>query len=458
LFPSPKRRDEGFDSAWEANVKQHVVIIGAGITGLTTAYKLLRDGSRVTVIEKNPDIGGLAASFLLDGSPVDRYYHFICKEDHDLIALTDELGLKGNLQQREGTTGSYVDGTIYPFNTPFDLMAFSPIPFFQRIRFGLHAWISQRRKDYLQLDEIPAKQWLIRNIGYEAYMAVWDPLLRIKFGQAHENISAAWIWHRIHRVATSRNGLFSPNSYGYFDQGCFTLLNKLHEKARESEGFELLANETVETITVRDGQVTGVKLQSDGRYIEANTVVSTIAVKDFLKIAPNMDEYSDQLGKIQYINVICLLLQLDRAFSNHFWLNVNDPNIAFNGIVEVTNLNPRPDMNNPHIVYIPFYLDELDSRWAASDDELLDECIAAMKIIRPDFNEDWIQNRRVFRDRNAQALCSVGFVKIMPGHGTPVDGLYITDSSQYYPEDRTLSASVRLAAQVVDIIHERTST
>ena len=42
---------------------QAVTIIGAGVAGLTIAYQLARQGFRVTVIEKNPVVGGLARTF-----------------------------------------------------------------------------------------------------------------------------------------------------------------------------------------------------------------------------------------------------------------------------------------------------------------------------------------------------------------------------------------------------------
>ncbi len=45
----------------------------------------------------------------------------------------------------------------------------------------------------------------------------------------------------------------------------------------------------------------------------------------------------------------------------------------------------------------------------------------------------------------------MGFSEIMPAMGTPIRGLYITDSSQYYPEDRTLSASVKLGSSVAEL-------
>ena len=97
---------------------------------------------------------------------------------------------------------------MFKFNTPFDLFKFSPIPFSQRLRFGLNVLISQHRKHWYEMDKVSAKEWLIDQVGPEAYAAIWDPLLRIKFGPFQEEISAAWIWHRIHRVSRSRYGLF----------------------------------------------------------------------------------------------------------------------------------------------------------------------------------------------------------------------------------------------------------
>jgi len=31
----------------------------------------------------------------------------------------------------------------------------------------------------------------------------------------------------------------------------------------------------------------------------------------------------------------------------------------------------------------------------------------------------------------------------MPSHRTPIRGLYVTDSTQFYPEDRTISQAIR---------------
>ena len=50
---------------------RHVVIIGAGIGGLTSAIRLAQHGSRVTVIEARSSAGGLASGFEIDGFRFD---------------------------------------------------------------------------------------------------------------------------------------------------------------------------------------------------------------------------------------------------------------------------------------------------------------------------------------------------------------------------------------------------
>lgn len=434
-------------------MKNTVIIIGAGVTGLSAAYKLLKAGYSVKVIESGPETGGLAGTFTLEGKPVDRYYHFVCREDKALIDLSVELGLAGKLHWREAGTACYIGSRIHPFNTPVDLLRFSPVPFSQRIRLGIHALISQHRKRWKNLDQVPAKEWLIKHIGYDAYMAIWDPLLRIKFGAAHEKISAAWIWHRIHRVATSRERLMAGNVYGFFDQGCYTFLEGLVSAVSEFEESQIITSAKVIRIEAEDGKVSGVTLES-GETIAADAIISTLAVNDFLEITPAMAEYSHGLKQIDYINVVCLVLHLKRPFTEHFWLNVNDPDISFNGIVEVTNLNPRPDMVDCHLAYIPFYVSDEDPHWRAADDSIFQECVNAMTKIDPEFHEGLIKDWLVFRDRNAQALCTVGFLSITPEFETPIKGLYMTDSSQYYPEDRNLSASVLLADNVVKCVDD----
>jgi protoporphyrinogen oxidase len=434
-------------------VSKKVIIIGAGITGLTAALRVIDQGYKVTVVEASEEVGGLAGSVILDGVPVEKYYHFICREDTDLIKFIGELDLADKLNWREAGTSAFINGKIYPFNSPLDLIKFDPIPLSERLRFGTNVVTSQFRKSWLGLDKAAAKSWLIRRVGMSAYMAIWDPLLRIKFGEFHEQISAAWIWHRIHRVSRSRSRLFRPNSYGFLEQGCHTLMKRMLEKLSGSESFSLIPNRRVSKILIEQDKTRGVQLQN-GETIQADLIISTCAIPNFLTLIDSLGAYGAKLASIKYLNVACVLFELDRPFSNSFWLNVNDPRVSFNGIVETTNLNPRPDLKAKSLLYIPYYMSSDNPRWEWMDEAFFDDYIGALMLINTKFNENWITGRHVFRDVNAQAVCLVGFSEIIPPMRTPIHGLYITDSAQYYPEDRTLSASVRLGSSVAKLLIE----
>ncbi|WP_250646283.1 phytoene desaturase family protein [Microbacterium tenebrionis] len=54
-----------------ARPASRVIVIGGGVSGLATACLLARDGHRVTVLEKNPDLGGRAGAWEQDGFTFD---------------------------------------------------------------------------------------------------------------------------------------------------------------------------------------------------------------------------------------------------------------------------------------------------------------------------------------------------------------------------------------------------
>ena len=83
------------------------------------------------------------------------------------------------------------------------------------------------QSDWRGLDGLPARDWLIDNIGKEAYNVIWHPLLRVKFGDHYDKISAAWLWHRIVRVARSRNPWWGRSMFGYLTHGSETIVRAL---------------------------------------------------------------------------------------------------------------------------------------------------------------------------------------------------------------------------------------
>jgi phytoene dehydrogenase-like protein len=54
-----------------------VVIIGGGLSGLSTGVYACKHGYDVTIVEKNEKVGGLCATWYVDGCTIDGCIHWL---------------------------------------------------------------------------------------------------------------------------------------------------------------------------------------------------------------------------------------------------------------------------------------------------------------------------------------------------------------------------------------------
>lgn len=428
-----------------------VGIIGGGPAGITLAYNLQNLGFQVTLFEADSDLGGLVRSFPFGDIRIERYYHFLCGDDLAYFEKLHQLGLSERLRWKPTKMGFFHDGITYPFASAMDLLRFGGMSLSGRLRYGLWALRCSVGGDWRALDGIAAKPWLIKNIGLDAYNATWHPLLDIKFHEHHGEISAAWIWHRVHRVSRSRKHLFAQEQLGYLDGGTDVLLDALIAGATR-RGALFRKNTPVRRIHIENHRATAVELQ-DGRKEHFDRLVSAVPLPVFLRLAPDLPAgYLDRLKKIEFLGVVCVVFRLKRSLTPNYWLNVNDPRIPFNGCIEYTNLNPGMTPDGTSIVYVPFYLPTSHKHFRCSDERLLEECLRSFALIQPDFSPDWVVDAVVSRDLHAQVVCKTGFASQVPLHQTPISNLMLIESSQLYPSDRTVSGTIELADKVTEML------
>ena len=161
---------------------KRVVIVGAGFSGLAAAYELVQRGYRPVVLEAEPEVGGLAAAFLVDGTRIERFYHHWFTNDHHIGALVHELGLGDRLVYKQTRTGMYFANRLYRLSTPFDVLRLPVLSLTNRLRLGFTLLRARLVSDWRDIDHLGAAEWM-RKLGGEAtFRVVWEPLLRNKFG------------------------------------------------------------------------------------------------------------------------------------------------------------------------------------------------------------------------------------------------------------------------------------
>lgn len=428
-------------------MSERIAVLGAGPMGLAVAYQLARDGHHPVVFEADDRVGGMTASFDFGGLQIERYYHFHCTSDSDFLTVLDELGLASKMRWTETRMGYWFGKRLQAWGNPVALLRFKGLGLVAKFRYGLHAFLCTRRNDWTPLDDVEASGWIRRWVGAEAYEVLWRKLFDYKFYDYAGNLSAAWIWSRIRRIGRSRYSLMREK-LGYLEGGSSTLLDGLHADILR-HGGQVHLSTPVQRIVIENGKVQGV--QAGGERLPFDKVVSTVPLPFIPRLAPDLPE--PILAKFRALNniaVVCVIAKLRRPVSANFWVNTNDPDMDIPGIVEYSNLRPM----EAHIVYVPFYMPGEHPKYAEPDAVFIDKVHRYLMQINPALAADDFIDIRASRYRHAQPICEPGFLARLPPRKLPVEGLWVADTSHYYPEDRGISESIgfgrALAREVVE--------
>lgn len=427
------------------------IIVGGGFAGLTTALRLAKQGKPVVVLEKDADVGGLGGGFKVGNQTLEKFYHHWFTNDVHVMNLIHELKLEDNILLRPTRTGMYYSDQFYRLSTPLDLLKFGALPFIGRIRLGLGVLRARSIKDWKSLEHKTAREWLLEIFGPKVFAVVWEPLLIGKFGDVANEISAVWFWKKLVLRGGSR-GSSGDEMLAYYRGGFAELARQLRD-AVVAQGGQVITNTEAIELTVENGKANGVRLDN-GEILPASDVVFTTPLPVTARILGNKvpDDYLKKLQRIRYLSNVCLVLSLDRSLSDTYWLNVNDANFPFVGIIEHTNFEPPTSYEGRHIVYLSKYLPATDKMYLMSDDELVDFSVPHIRKMFPEFRREWIQEAYVWRADYTQPIVEKNYSQLIPDNHTPLPNVFITSMAQIYPEDRGTNYAVREGNAIAELV------
>ncbi|WP_410209782.1 NAD(P)/FAD-dependent oxidoreductase [Aquirhabdus sp.] len=416
-------------------MSQRIAVLGAGPMGLAVAYQLAHEGHQPVVFEADDRVGGMTAAFDFNGLSIERYYHFHCISDYAFLQMLEELGLSSKMHWVETKMGYWYQNQLQAWGNPLALLQFKGLSLTAKLRYGLHAFLSTKRDDWQPLDNVEASAWIKGWVGAEAYEVLWRRLFDYKFYDYVGNLSAAWIWSRIHRIGRSRYSLFREK-LGYLDGGSETLLQGM-KSAIEAKGGIIHLKTPVSKVVIEDGVIKGVEYLE--QFEAFDKVVSTIPLPYVARIMPDLPEHLlTAFNAKKNIAVVCVIAKLKKAVTENFWLNTNDPEMDIPGLVEYSNLRPLEQ----HVVYVPFYMPGEHEKFSEPDSAFLDKVRTYLKKINPELTDNDFIDIRASRYRYAQPICEPEYLKKLPPVALPIQGLWVADTSYYYPEDRGISESI----------------
>lgn len=434
--------------------RKRIGVIGGGFAGLTAAYRLAKQGFDVTLWERN-QYGGQAGTFPVGDTQLEIFYHHLFKSDTSIADLAEELGIGDKLEWLPSNVGYFSDGKIYPLNGAKDVLKLGSIPFRDRIRLGAVTFYLQHVKDWKKYEKITAHDWLQRALGKRAYDKTLGAQLRAKFGRYYDEVAMVWFWGKIWLRTTSRNNPLDQEKLGYFTGSFRTMVDALVAGC-EHAGVTLRLGDPITSLEqVGDDKGWSVRTESIADSETFDAMIATVPSPVFQRMVPNLPrDYADQLGRLNYEAAVVAILELDRPLTDIYWLNIADDNMPFTGIIEHTNFVDASVYGGRRFVYLSKYLEPDHPYFTMDDDRLIDECVPHLKKVNPEFDQAWIRNTWVFRERAAQPIIPLNYSEMIPPHRTPLPGLYLANTTQIYPEDRGTNYSVRLGNDIAKLVQD----
>lgn len=376
--------------------KSHVVILGAGLTGLSAAWKLSSQGYPVTVIDRNPYAGGLATTFERDGYIFDFGPHRFHSRDDALVDQVADL-LEGALDRRTRTTHFYFDNRYFQYPLKAENI-FSVMDASQLVKCAFSYLNAATRRRLMPVKDNNFEAWCKSRFGAELYNYFFGPYTEKVWGVPPTQMSVRWaaqriavesLWDALMRLFNEKRRFRNPYEYThspYVSEFFYPIggIGRICEKMREdteAAGGSVRLGTSVDRLLLReDGSASGVVVSNDGRSEEvaADFVISTLPVNDLaLMLEPEAPAaVTDAATSLRFRSTKFLFVMLNQhKVTTDHWIYFADKRVLFNRISEMRNFTPMAAPWNRTSLTLEISCDEGDELWDKPAEWLYDRCI-----------------------------------------------------------------------------------
>lgn len=301
------------------------------MSGIGAAYALASNGWRVTLIEAQPLLGGLAGSFEKDGRSFPLGYHHILHRDRTLQFFLELIGALEFVRWRRIRMLFRLGGRNYDLSNPVDFLAF-PMKTADKARFTQMMLRAFVKKDWTDWHDRSAAELVDAWASTGVRETMFEPLSHIKFGMPCSEVSGAWLGARLyHREGSAALGYIPGRNWT--EVVCSGLTRKL-----ASMGVTILTSTKVTSMSADRHVVREVTIDS-GERIGADAFISTIPPEFLVRFLP--DENSPAMRAISYTalaSVICAIPK--KPERDFYWMNLISREHSASGIFMLDVLNP----------------------------------------------------------------------------------------------------------------------
>ncbi|MDH5392573.1 MAG: FAD-dependent oxidoreductase [Gammaproteobacteria bacterium] len=453
------------------NNRQHndkdVLILGAGLAGLTAADVLSAANQSVTVIEAAADVGGLARTiehngfrfdlgghrFVTDNAGLERYVRKLLGEDCLCVSRSSKILLAGR----------YFDYPLRPLN------AISGFGVVMTVSI-LFDYLRQRLVSrFIKTQPLSLKDWVISHFGRTLFDIYFRDYSEKVWGIDCQRIDMSWMQQRVqglslakaikHSLLASRRRQLATlsNRFLYPRWGIGQIADKLTAKIRQSNSVH--TGMRVLKLNHSNLIINNVEVQQAGqkKCLSGDSFISSIPLPALVRAMnpsppAKVVAAASQLGSRDLLTVT-LMLNCAKV-TDQSWIYLPEKKIAFGRLHEPSNwsacLSPE---GKTHLV-LEYFCTRGDSIWNASDKSLTDSSIdqlVTLGLIKCDMVFDSL----VTRIANAYPLFEVGYqqhCQTIYDYLDQFSNLYTAGRSgmfRYYNMDHAMMAGIDAAEKIM---------
>ncbi|MHC4829987.1 MAG: FAD-dependent oxidoreductase, partial [Planctomycetota bacterium] len=401
---------------------KEVIVLGAGLPGLSAAHWLARQDVRVTVLERSAEIGGLARTILRDGYRFDYGgYRFIGSSTEIRELFRGLLG--DDLLSVKATAKIHFRDHLYRYPLdPKDLIAGLGQ---RQATMALWSYTGSRfvRKLPFRAPPRNLEEWLLEEFGETLYRAFFRDYNEKIWGQPCHRLSAELASRRIRGVNLlgslikgalpgSLGGSAKQHEFLYPRLGIGELSASL---AREVESKNSIRREaTVTRVRVRRARVEAIEYRDhDGaQELACTNLISSIPLPRLVYMLDPRPP-ADVLASAQSLpfrDVISVCLELDRAqVTEDSWLYFPDPAIGFARLLEPRNWSEAMVPPGKTSLVAEYYVSEGDKTWSLTDEALVERTIEDLTERLHLIDRSEVEGHMVLRIKKPYPVYEIGY-------------------------------------------------
>ena len=412
-----------------------VVIIGAGVGGLSTGVLLVNNDIKVEIFEKSKKVGGRTSSVTFRNHILDNGFHIMpFYKKSAIYEVMKEAHIESRLKLAIVSDIAFYDGSgfhKYPKGI-LDILQMSLIPFKSRISLLKillpMAFTSMEKTE--ELDKTPLTE-VTRKLDYHS-KRFFDAVCILAFADTAEHISLGEFARTIIRANPFKGG---TSEFAYPDMGGYDRISQVMADYITEQKSNISLGKSVKKILISGRKVTGVILV-DGTTVETDCVI--ISFPAYHAINQLFDEGifdKDFINKTNKLNKTTSVVEVHFALSKQ----IDSRQVVFpvgkdyasKGIFFISNITPSVSPTGEHLLIVgtPVKPEETDDQTRIND--IVEQMKNELSEIYPEFKTSLLWERAMAWKLVEAVVKEPGLVwkNKMPHSVENVEGLFFVGDS-----------------------------